>query len=70
MVAPVALVVPVVLMAVEEQPVPLAAWLAPLEPDCPAVQNGGSVAPRRPDTVDHPDAWRSRNAGRFVHPRR
>jgi len=72
----VAPVVWVVLTAVEEQPVPLAAWLAsaamvaPFEPDCPAVQNGGSVAPRIPDNLDHPDAWRSRNAGRLFHPRR
>jgi len=62
--------------AVEERLVPLAAWLAsaqspaPLEPDCPAVQKGGSVVPRRPDTLDHPGAWRSRNAGRLFHPRR
>ena len=68
-----ALIVPT---AVEERPVPLAAWVAsakspaPLEPDCPAVQNGGSVAPRRPDNLDHPDAWWSRNAGRLFHPRR
>jgi hypothetical protein len=73
MVAPTALVV---LTAVVERPVPLAVWLASetlpaaLEPDCPAVQNGGSVAPRIPDKLDHPDAWRSRNAGRLFHPRR
>jgi hypothetical protein len=75
-VAPVVWVVWVVSTAMEEQPVPLAAWLAlaamvaPFEPDCPAVQNGGSVAPRIPDNLDHPDAWRSRNAGRLFHPRR
>jgi len=68
-----------VVSAVEERPVllaPLVARLAseqavaPLEPDCPAVQKGGSVVPRRPDTLDHPGAWRSRNAGRLFHPRR
>ena len=63
-------------MAVAERPVPLVARLAsaespaPLEPDCSAVQKGGSVAPRRPDNLDHPDAWWSRNAGRLFHPRR
>jgi len=73
MAAPTALVV---LTAVEEQPVSPTEWLvsatlpAALEPDCPAVQNGGSVAPRRPDNLDHPDAWWSRNAGRLFHPRR
>jgi hypothetical protein len=74
--APEQVVAPVVSTAVEEQPVPLVAWLAsaqspaPLEPDCPAVQNGGSVAPRIPDSSDHPVAWRSRNAGRLFRPRR
>jgi hypothetical protein len=66
----------VVSMVVAERPLPLEAWLATpqapalLEPDCPAVQNGGSVVPRIPDTLDHPGAWRSRNAGRLFHPRR